>query len=151
MKKYIWLACIVVFAAVIRFWNLTGVPPALNSDEVAIGYNAYSILKTGKDEYGAQTPLTFRSFDDYKMPVYVYLVAGSMRIFEDRDFAVRFPSALVGTLTVLFTFFLVKELFKKSRDSYGIALVSAFLVTISPWHIHFSRSGYMKQMWRLGS
>ncbi len=142
MKKYIWLALIVVLAAVVRFVNLTSVPPALNSDEVAIGYNAYSILKTGKDEYGAHLPFTFRSFDDYKMPVYVYLVAGSMSILGDRDFAVRFPSALVGTVTVLLTFFLVKELFKKSHDSQLIGLVSAFLVSISPWHIHFSRSGY---------
>src|SRR3990167_11149876 len=101
MRKYLWLLVVVVLAGILRFANLTGVPPALNSDEVAIGYNAYSILKTGKDEYGIRYPLTFRSFDDYKMPVDVYMIAGSMQLFGPMDFSVRFPSALFGTLTVL--------------------------------------------------
>ena len=138
MKKYLWLLVVVVLAGILRFANLTGVPPALNSDEIAIGYNAYSILKTGKDEYGVRFPLTFRSFDDYKMPVYVYMVAGSMKLFGFGDFAVRFPSALLGTVTVFLTYFLTKELFQKKN----IALLSSFLLAISPWHIHFSRAGY---------
>lgn len=138
MKKYLWLMLIVAVAGFLRFYRLTGVPPALNSDEVAIGYNAYSILKTGRDEYGIQYPLTFRSFDDYKMPVYVYMVADSMKLFGFGDFAVRFPSAFFGTLTVLLTYFLVKELFKR----HDIANVSAFLLAVSPWSVQFSRAGY---------
>lgn len=142
MKKFIWIILIVVIAGVLRFWHLTTVPPALNSDEIAIGYNAYSILTTGKDEYNTRLPLTFRSFDDYKMPVYVYMVAGSMKLFGYGDFAVRFPSALFGTLTVLFTYFLVQELLKKKDDAQEISLVSAVLLSISPWSLQFSRSGY---------
>lgn len=140
LKKYIVLLSIILFAGFIRFYQVTTVPPALNSDEVAIGYNAYSILKTGRDEYGKLFPLTFRSFDDYKMPVYVYMVAGSMRIFGFGDFAVRFPSAVFGTLSVLFVYLLVRELFKEKDDRY--AVVSAFLFAVSPWSIMFSRSGY---------
>jgi 4-amino-4-deoxy-L-arabinose transferase-like glycosyltransferase len=138
MKKYIWIGLIILLAGVLRFWHLTQVPPALNSDEVAIGYNAYSVLKTGRDEYNTPYPLSFRSFDDYKMPVYVYLVAGSMRVFGFGDFAVRFPSALLGTITVLFTYLLAFGLFKR-RDA---ALASAFLLAISPWSLQFSRAGY---------
>ncbi|KKW11465.1 MAG: hypothetical protein UY49_C0001G0014 [Microgenomates group bacterium GW2011_GWC1_49_7] len=138
MKRIIWIIVIVCMAGVLRFWRLTDVPPALNSDEIAIGYNAYSVLTTGRDEYNTPYPFTFRSFDDYKMPVYVYVVAGSMRILGYNDFAVRFPSALFGTITVLFTYLLVRELFKR-RD---IAVVSSLLLAISPWSIHFSRSGY---------
>lgn len=137
MKRYFWIIAIVLLAGFLRFWQITRVPPALNSDEVAIGYNAYSILKTGRDEYGKLYPLTFRSFDDYKMPVYVYMVASSMRIFGYGDFAVRFPSAFFGTLTILLTYLLVRELYKQK-----IALVSALFLAISPWHLHFSRSGY---------
>lgn len=115
-------------------------PPALNSDEVAIGYNAYSVFKTGRDEYGKAFPATFRSFDDYKMPVYVYMVAGSMRLFGFSDFSVRFPSALLGTLTVALTFLFVEKLFKEKNIHY--ALTSSFLLAISPWSLMFSRSGY---------
>src|SRR5689334_25153800 len=111
MKRFILLILVVFLAAILRFWHLTLVPPALNSDEVAIGYNAYSILKTGKDEYNIPHPLTFRSFDDYKMPVYVYMVAVSMAVLVFNDFAVRFPSALFGTFTVFIVYFLSLELF----------------------------------------
>lgn len=138
MNKII-LAIIVLLAGFLRFYHLPSVPPALNSDEVAIGYNAYSILKTGRDEYNKPFPLTFRSFDDYKMPVYVYMVAGSMAMFGKSDFAVRFPSALFGTFTVLVTYFLVQTLFKKKRL---VSLLSAGLLAISPWHLMFSRAGY---------
>jgi 4-amino-4-deoxy-L-arabinose transferase-like glycosyltransferase len=138
MHKYFWIILIVLLAGFLRFWHLTQVPPSLNSDEVAIGYNAYSVIKTGRDEYNTPYPYTFRSFDDYKMPVYVYLVAGSMKLFGFGDFAVRFPSALLGTITVFFTYLLAYELFKR-RDA---ALTSAFLMAISPWSLQFSRTGY---------
>jgi len=139
MKQYFWLIIIVLIGGFLRFYNLASNPPALNSDEVAIGYNAYSILKTGRDEYGRACPLTFRSFDDYKMPVYVYMVTGSMAVFGKSDFAVRFPSAFFGTLTIVLTFFLVKELYKKKQL---LPLLASVLLAISPWHLLFSRSGY---------
>jgi 4-amino-4-deoxy-L-arabinose transferase-like glycosyltransferase len=139
MKQYIWLIIVVLLAGCLRFYNVASVPPALNSDEVAIGYNAYSILKTGRDEYNRPFPLTFRSFDDYKMPVYVYMVTGSMALFGKSDFSVRFPSALFGTLTVLFTYFLVKALFKRNQL---VPILASALLAISPWHLMFSRSGY---------
>jgi len=140
MRKYLWLVLIMLVAGFLRFWHLTHVPPALNSDEVAIGYNAYSILKTGRDEYGIQRSLTFRSFDDYKMPVYVYMVSGSMKVFGYNDFAVRFPSAFFGTLTVLVTYLFVRQLFGRSPSS--VPLLSSFFLAISPWSLQFSRAAY---------
>jgi 4-amino-4-deoxy-L-arabinose transferase-like glycosyltransferase len=140
MKKYYLITLVMLLAGVLRFWQLTHVPPALNSDEVAIGYNAHSILKTGRDEYGKLYPLTFRSFDDYKMPIDVYMIAASMSVFGYGDFAVRFPSAFFGTLTVLATYLLVKKLFNKRSEEY--ALAASFLLAVSPWSLLFSRSGY---------
>jgi 4-amino-4-deoxy-L-arabinose transferase-like glycosyltransferase len=142
MRKYVWLTLIVFTAGLLRFWHITQVPPALNSDEVAIGYNAYSILKTGRDEYNIQHPLTFRSFDDYKMPVYVYMVSVSMKVFGYNDFAVRFPSALFGTITVLLTYLLSKELLKRWDNKEQISLLAAASLAISPWSLQFSRAGY---------
>ncbi|MFH0749587.1 MAG: glycosyltransferase family 39 protein [Candidatus Gottesmanbacteria bacterium] len=134
-----WLIIVVFLAGFLRFYNVASIPPALNSDEVAIGYNAYSILKTGRDEYNRSFPLTFRSFDDYKMPVYVYMVSASMALFGTSDFSVRFPSALFGTLTVLLTYFLVKEICKKNKL---VPILAAVLLSVSPWHLMFSRAGY---------
>ncbi len=108
-------------------------------DEAALGYNAYSIIQTGKVEYGKSLPSVLQSFSDYKPALYAYLVIPTIAIFDLNTFAVRLPSAIFGILTVLATYFFVKELFLSRRD---IALASAFLLAISPWHIQFSRIAF---------
>lgn len=138
LKSKTSIIIIVILAAALRFYQLGQNPPSMDWDETAHGYNAYSILKTGKDEYGYKFPLSFRSFDDYKPPLYTYLVVPSVAIFHLNDFAVRFPSAALGTLAVLFTYLMVYELFKKKE----IAILSALFLAISPWHLQFSRVAF---------
>jgi len=92
-SKYL-LVLILFIAALLRLGNLGGNPPGLTPDEAALGYNAYSILKTGRDEYGQILPVVFKSFGDYKPELYVYLTVPSVAIFGLTEFAVRFPSAL---------------------------------------------------------
>jgi 4-amino-4-deoxy-L-arabinose transferase-like glycosyltransferase len=149
-KSNIILALIVLFGAFLRFYHVDQLPPGLYIDEASIGYNAYTILKTGKDEYGAPFPLFFRSFGDYKPPVYIYMTTGAMALFGKSEFAVRFPSALFGTATIVIFYFFVLELFKKGKSKITkidfnpehIALVSSLLLSFSPWHVHFSRAGF---------
>ncbi len=129
---------ILAIAAFLRFYQLGSNPPGMDWDETAHGYNAYSILKTGKDEYGYKFPLSFRSFDDYKPPLYTYMVVPSVAAFGLNNFAVRFPSALLGVFAVLFTYLMVWELLKNKQ----IALFSALFLAISPWHLQFSRVAF---------
>lgn len=148
MREKIVLAFIVIVAVFLRFYSLSTIPVSLSHDEVAIGYNAYSILQTGKDEYGNAFPMLFRSFEDYKLPGYVYSTVVSEKIFGLSEFSVRFPSAFFGVLTVLFMYLFVKTLFsisekeKKSSHSEHIALIAAFFLAISPWHVNFSRAAF---------
>jgi 4-amino-4-deoxy-L-arabinose transferase-like glycosyltransferase len=137
-KWHIVLIAILIIAAVLRFYKLGNIPSSLNADEAAIGYNAYSVMKTGKDEYNRKFPLSFQSFDDYKMPVYIYASIPGIAVFGLNDFSVRLPSAVLGTLTILVTYLLVYSVF----NSYPIALCAALLLAISPWHLQFSRSAY---------
>ncbi|MBI2613529.1 MAG: glycosyltransferase family 39 protein [Candidatus Levybacteria bacterium] len=137
-KIFILLSFIVIIASLLRFWGLGKVPASPDWDEVALGYNAYSIMQTGKDEYGKAMPIILRSFDDYKPALYAYLTIPSIQAFGLNVFAVRLPSAIFGVLMVIGVFFLVKELFKKDN----FALLSAFLLAISPWHIQFSRVAF---------
>lgn len=132
------LIAILITAGVLRFWQLGQNPPSLDWDETAHGYNAYSILKTARDEYGYKLPLYFRSFDDYKPPIYTYLVVPTVAVFGLNDFAVRLPSAFLGVLAVLFTYLMVLELFKKKP----IALLAALFLAVSPWHLQFSRVAF---------
>lgn len=134
MKVY--LLIIFVIALCLRFVNLDSIPPGLNWDEVSHGYNAYSILKTGSDEWGQFLPLAnFRAYGDYPLPLYMYLAIPSISIFGLNEFSIRFPSALLGTLTVLVVYLLSKEIFKNKNA----ALMSAFLLAMSPWGILPSR------------
>lgn len=146
MKKIILLS-IIAISAIIRLYNFGNVPPSLNWDEVSLGYNAYSITQTGKDEYGAHLPLVLRSFDDYKPALYAYLIIPLLPLFDLSAVSVRLPSALAGIGTVILTYFLVKELFKQitfkqKKISEHLALASSFFVAISPWSIQFSRQAF---------
>lgn len=151
MKTKLLLLIILVIASILRLWQLGNIPPSPDWDEAAIGYNAYSVLKTGRDEYGTWFPLSLRSFDDYKPPLYMYLAIPSVALFGLATWAVRLPSALAGILAVLGTFFLVKELIReKFNKLYGLSTlqtfylpaISSLLLAISPWHIQFSRIAF---------
>ncbi len=137
-KIILLLTLIIIVASILRLWQLSKVPSSPDWDEVALGYNAYSIMQTGRDEYGKFLPIILRSFDDYKPALYAYLAMPTISIFGLSVFSVRLPSAIFGILTVLAVFFLVKELFKKD----SIALLTSFLLAISPWHIQFSRVAF---------
>ena len=138
LKNNLALFAIVILAVVLRFYQLGQNPPSLDWDETAHGYNAYSILKTARDEYGYKFPLSFRSFDDYKPPIYTYLVVPAVAAFGLNDFAVRLPSATLGVLAVVFTYLMVFELFKNRT----IAFLSSLFLAISPWHLQFSRVAF---------
>ena len=140
-KKSLPLILVLILAAALRFWGLGINPPALNWDEAAWGYNAYSLGQTGRDEFGRFLPLNYlESFGDFKPPVYAYLTILPVKIFGLNEFAVRFPSAFFGVLTVLLTYFLVKEMFPST--SLTLPLIASFLLAISPWHIMLSRAAF---------
>ncbi len=122
----------------LRFYNLANNPPGLYWDETVFGYDAYSVLKTGADHHGKFLPIFFESFGDWKLPVYHYLLVPSIAFFGLNEFAVRFPSAFFGSLTILAVFYLIKKL----TDNLKLSLVCAFFMAISPWHIQFSRGGF---------
>ncbi len=138
LKIQILLLFIIFFAAVLRLWNLGNVPISPDWDEAALGYNAYAIYHTGRDEYGKFLPVILKSFDDYKPALYTYTIIPFLPLFDLSLVAVRLPSALFGILTVFMTYLLVKELFKRQE----LALVSSFFLAISPWHIQFSRVAF---------
>lgn len=144
MKGYQIILLLIFFLAVfIRFFKLASIPDGFFVDESAIGYNAYSILKTGRDEWGNFLPLYFKSTGDYKLPVYIYAVIPFIIIFGLNEFAVRALSAAAGSLTVLAVYFLASifasEIWKDKNKIRFAALLSALFLAFEPWHIHFSR------------
>ena len=96
MRKWLPLILITLLAGLLRFWDLGSMPPSANWDEISHGYNAYSLLQTGQDEWGRSFPLIFRAFGDYKLPLYIYLTVIPVFLFGLNVFAVRFVSAPIG-------------------------------------------------------
>src|SRR3972149_11338662 len=143
-KRFI-LFSILILAFLLRFWKLGSVPPHLTPDEAALGYNAYSILKTGKDFWGTSFPIIFKSFGDYTPGLYVYLAAPLIAILGLNEFSVRFPNAIFGVIIVYFVFLIARIIFEKAKykNFEGIALFSALLAAINPWLIHFSRGAWV--------
>ncbi len=137
-KTLFLLILITALAFFLRFYKVTEVPPSLNWDEVSIGYNAYSVLKTGRDEWGVLLPVHFEAFGEFKLPVQIYASIPAIAIFGLNDFGVRITPVVYGTLTVLLLFFLARKIFK----SDFIGLASAFLLAFSPWHIQLTRASF---------
>lgn len=132
------LISILILAAVLRFWHFSTNPPSLYWDEVANGYNAYSILKTARDEYGNFMPLTFRAFNDYRPALAVYTLVPTIALFGLNEVGVRLPAIVLGVLSILLTYLLVKEFFRDEK----IALTSSLFLAIAPWHINFTRAQF---------
>ena len=137
-KIYSALLLILILAFTLRFYKVTEIPPALNWDEASIGYNAYSILKTGKDEWGESFPVHFKAYGEYKLPVQIYASIPGIYFFGLNELGVRITPVIYGMLTVLIVFFLGRALFASELAG----LISAFLLGISPWHIHLTRASF---------
>lgn len=123
----------------LRVYRLDTSPPSLYWEEVALGYDAYSIYKTGMDHHSNPWPIVaFESFGDWKPALYFYLIIPFLPLFGLGAWAVRLPSALAGVVTVGLVYLIAKEL--KLRKP--IPLVSALFLAIMPWHLQFSRAGF---------
>ena len=143
MSKWIF-GFIIVLAVFLRLYQLENVPPHPTLDEVSIGYNAYSILKTGADEYGTKFPILLRAYDDWRPALYVYFVIPFVKFFGLSILAVRIPSVILSILTIIMSYFLVRTMVFKYNKNFveAISLLTVFLLAISPWHIYMSRLGH---------
>lgn len=144
MRKIFLLFLIFFLGFILRFWQLGVNPPSLDWDEASLGYNAYSLFTTGKDEYGNPWPLSIRSFNDYKPPLYTYLTILPVAMTGLNEFSTRFISALFGSLSVVIGYFLIKELLPTKTSFFY--LLSSILFAVSPWHIQFSRVAFEANM-----
>ncbi len=138
-KRLFWLILpILLLASVLRLYRLDSVPPSPYWEEVALGYDAYSIAQTGKDHHGNAYPIVaFPSYGDFKPSGYFYAIVPFVKLLGLSILAVRLPSALAGILSVALLYLISKELFDEK-----VGLVAASVLAISPWAIQFSRGGW---------
>lgn len=146
LKKIIFIT-ILGLAVFLRFYKVTSFPPAPYWEEAALGYDAYSILKTGKDHHGNAWPIVaFESFGDWKPSGYFYAQIPFIKSFGLNIWAVRLPSMLAGVGLVLIIGKLSEKIYgfseKKEKQKNLILLIGMFVAAISPWAIQFSRAAW---------
>jgi len=132
------LIVLIILGGFLRLNKLSTGEIGFFRDESAMGFNTWSIIKTGADEFGYSFPLFFRSFEVFFMPAYEYLSIPFFLIFGPTEFSTRALSAFSGTFLIFITFLIARELFKSEK----IGIFSAFVVAITPWSIFYSRGAF---------
>lgn len=132
-----YLIFILVVATILRVYQLDRVPPSLFGDEVDVGYQAYSLLKTGQDMMGNSWPVLIHSLSEYRAPLFIYSDIPFIAIFGLNEWGVRLAAVFWGVLGILGIYLLANKIFNQR-----IALLSAGFLSISPWHIQYSRAGF---------
>lgn len=145
MKSSLWieriiLSLIIILAGFLYFYRLGELPNSLSDDEAIVGYNAFSILSTGKDEFGKSFPIAFRFFGAYTPPLFVYLSIPFIKVMGLNAAAIRIPSGLSTLIGILVIYYFVKSL--KLYRSGITPLLTAFIFSTTPWVIYYARVGY---------
>lgn len=116
---------------------LGSLPANLHEDEILSGYVGRFIIDNGIDVYGNKWPLLyFNKFGDYYIILPFYLSGLGIWLFGPNAFGIRFFGALLGALAVFPVYKLTNIFFKSTK----VALLSALVIAIMPWHINLSRT-----------
>lgn len=138
-NKVFTITAVIIFFALnlfVRFYGLENSPASLGFDEASLGYNAYSLMQTGRDEWGNYLPLSLRSFGDYKPALYAYSAIPFIKVFGLSQASVRMPSAFWGAIASVFLLLIFKRI---TKTSWPVAFFVSVFIALSPWRLHFSR------------
>ena len=127
---------VMLIGCFLRLFYIGNIPGncALYVDEIFSGYESWSHLHYGVDYLG------------YHFPVYLPVWGGGMSImqamcqmpfiavFGPTSFALRLPAAILGCITIYAFYYICKNI-----GDEKFALLSAFLLSVMPWHIMQSR------------
>lgn len=141
-KEYILFFIILGIGVFFRFYHLSSTPPGLYPDEAMNGNNVLEAISTNHFK-------VFYQENNGREGLFINMQGISVKLFGNKPWALRGVSAVFGSLTIVAIYFLARELFIEDEDKKKrlgkagtIALVSAFLLATSYWHINFSRIGF---------
>ena len=138
---------ILILATALRLIDLGSLPISLFSDEIDVVYHAFSLWKTGKDYMGNFLPTYIHSLSEWRAPLIMYVTAPFVGLLGLSTFSARLPVALLGVLDIYLIYLLTNQLFPKLKIKLGkfnitAGEVSALLLTLTPWHLHYSRANF---------
>ena len=132
------IVAILLVAAILRLSKLSTLPISLFGDEIDVGYHAWSLITTGRDYMGNLLPTYIQSLSEWRAPLLMYITAPFVGVLGPTAYAVRLPMALLGILNIYLIYLLSKKIFKNK----SLGLTSALILSLTPWHIHYSRAAF---------
>ncbi len=119
-----------------RTWEFGTLPPGLNTDEASIGLEAYNLYHFGVDRNGMSFPVHLISWGSGQNVLYAYLLIPLIAFKGLNAFTIRLPMLICGIVSLPLVYYVGLRIFDRK-----LALISMFLLAISPWHIILSRWG----------
>ena len=135
------LLAILLLGILVRVVGIGEAPRGFNQDEASAGYDAFAILKYGIDRNGIHNPVHLIAWGSGQNAAYSWLCMPLIALLGLSVWSVRLPMALVGCVSVVIFYFLLKNI---HRENKAFVLLGTFLFAIFPWHI-------MKSRWSLES
>ena len=130
-KTLLLLILVIIIAGFLRLNHLKTVPPGHYPDEAMNGNNALEALATNDFK-------VFYPENNGREGLFINIQALFLKAFGvNEPWVLRLASAFFGILTVVGLYLLAREMF-----SERIALLAAFLLATSFWHLMFSRIGF---------
>jgi len=125
------LLIIILLAFWVRVHNIENAPSGVYPDEAVNGIDALKSFKSGEYKW-------FYPDNNGREGLFINLIAFSYSIFGVTIMGLKFPSIIFGTLSVLGTYLITKELFRSRRAG----ILAAFFIAFSFWSINFSRIAF---------
>jgi 4-amino-4-deoxy-L-arabinose transferase-like glycosyltransferase len=130
------LGLITIGASMLRLYNLGSIPLGVNQEEGFAGMGALDVIEGRLSDPFGFGPVSAWGFTYYPA-LYFYGQAVFVKLFDVNVFSIRLFSAIAGTLSVMFSYLLAREIWGR-----GVGLISGVLVAVAGIHIHFSRFGF---------
>jgi hypothetical protein len=132
------LSALLVLSLFVRGFSVSSLPPELFGDEIDVGYQAFSLFKTGRDLYSQPFPIYIHSLAEWRTPLLMYYTVPTIALMGNTEAGVRAPEVIMGTLAPLILFLLVYRL-SRSKPA---ALLAGLTLALMPWHILYSRAAF---------
>jgi len=125
---------VILTIGVSRCMAFGSLPHWIGVDEAGIAYDAYSLALQGTDRYLHPFPVYMVNFGGGQSALYTYLAALCIKLFGFSITAVRLPALLFYIASIGLMYYMVAKWKNKK-----LAILTAFLILICPWHIVQSR------------
>ena len=137
MKKILLLILVGLLALILIFYKFPNLPKYLASDEVDFARLSFSL------ENKPYTP--YSKLATGHSTLYFYILLASFKTFGTNIFALRFPAAIFGLLSIIMFYLIMRKVFQQSNNEtirqYSPFFFSLILLS-SRWFLNFARFSF---------